>query len=30
MIAIQGLSKYFNRGDVNEVLALDAIDLTID
>jgi putative ABC transport system ATP-binding protein len=30
MIAIEGLTKYFNRGDVNEVLALNAIDLTIE
>ena len=29
MIAIQQLTKYFNRGDINEVLALDAIDLDI-
>ncbi|MGB5986884.1 MAG: ATP-binding cassette domain-containing protein [Desulfobacterales bacterium] len=29
MIHIDGLSKYFNRGDINEVLALNAIDLTI-
>jgi len=30
MITIQNLTKHFNRGDINEVLALDAVDLAIE
>ena len=29
MIVLEAMSKYFHRGGVNQVLALDAIDLTI-
>lgn len=30
MISIQSLTKYFNRGSINEVLSLDGIDLAIE
>jgi putative ABC transport system ATP-binding protein len=30
MIAIEGIAKCFHRGSINEVLAIDGIDLTID
>ncbi len=29
MIILRGLTKYFNRNSINEVLALDAVDLSI-
>ena len=30
MISVQSLTKYFNRGSVNEVLSLDNISLTVE
>ena len=30
MIVLEAMTKYFHRGGVNEVLALDRIDLTIE